>query len=113
MPLSYKILGQALPTAGANVELYKVPTGAQTVISTVNVCNQSTGLSKFRLSVRSANVAETGSQFLAYDTTIGVGDAVVLTMGMTLGNAGTTGDTVYVSANTSLVSFNLFGSEIT
>jgi predicted phage tail protein len=113
MPISYKILGQALPTATANVELYKVPAGAQTVVSTINVCNQSAGLSTFRIGVRAANVAETGSQFIAYNTAIGSGDAVVLSMGMTLGNTGATGDTVYVWANTSSVSFNLFGSEIT
>lgn len=114
MPLSYKILGQVNPTtAGANVELYKVPAGAETVVSSINICNRGASGSSFKVSVRQANAAIAPSQYLAYDTIVNGGDTIILNMGVTLGNVGVTGDTIYVSANTSNLSFNLFGSEIT
>jgi hypothetical protein len=37
MAYSYKVLGQAIPLANANVDLYTVPAGTSAIISTVNV----------------------------------------------------------------------------
>jgi hypothetical protein len=41
MAYSYKVLGQAMSGANANVDLYTVPASTSAIISTVNVCNQS------------------------------------------------------------------------
>jgi hypothetical protein len=40
MPTTYKVLGQAAPTANTLTDVYTVPSATQAVISTITVCNQ-------------------------------------------------------------------------
>jgi hypothetical protein len=108
MAFSYKVLGQRLSVAGITLDIYGVPTNSNTIISSVNICNQSNNSSSFRLAVRPANAALSGLHYIAFDTPVLPNDSLTLSMGMTLAAT----DTVTVQANTSNVSFALFGTEI-
>jgi hypothetical protein len=105
---TYKVLGQSTPTATTNTDLYTVPSGKQTVCSTLVIANRSVSGTTFRIAVRPAGAALADQHYIAYDTTIAANDSIFLTLGVTL--AETDVVTVYTSANT--LSFNLFGSEL-
>jgi len=109
MAYSYKVLGQEIPAAGANVNLYTVPAGTSAIISTVNVCNQTLSNVTFRLSVRPAGVTGTSKHFIVYDSPIPAQDTIALSLGMSLGNT----DVITAYTFQGNVSFAVFGTEIT
>lgn len=108
MATTYKVLGQVCPPAANLVTLYSVPQGNSAVISTLNVCNQNSSSSAFRIAVRPANASITAAHYLAYDTPVPGADSIALTIGVTLAAT----DVISVYASTANVSFNLFGTEI-
>ena len=109
MAESLKILGQSAPSATTNTVLYTVPTAKQTVISTVAVCNRSTGPDTFRIIVQSAadQASVSSKQYVAYDTVVAKNDTTFITVGMTLA----AGDRVQVYSGSANLSFTAFGSE--
>jgi len=108
MTINYKILGQLNPIANTPSTLYTVPADRSAVISTLQICNMSSNASTIRISTRIAGATLANNHYLVYDTAIGGNDSLSLTIGITLANT----DIVTVSASTSNVAFNLFGSEI-
>lgn len=108
MAASYKILGQFCPPAANLVTLYTVPAGNSSIISTLNICNQNSTSSSFRIAARQANAALDQAQYLAYDTPVPGSDSIALTLGVTLAAT----DVIAVYASTANVSFNLFGTEL-
>ena len=108
MAFIYKILGQIQPTANTFSDVYAVPTSNSAIISTINVCNLGTGIATFRIAARPANATITGKNYIAYDAPLGINDMASMSMGLTL----TATDVITVFANTSTVSFGIFGSEI-
>ena len=109
MAITYKVLGQSNPAANTNTDLYTVPATTSTVCSTLVICNQAATGATFRVAVRPAGASITTSQYLSYDTNINANDSITLTIGITLA----TTDVITVRANSTTVSFSLFGSEIT
>lgn len=109
MPVSYKVLGQSNPTVNTLTDLYTVPASTNTIVSTLTICNQSTANAAYRVAVRTSNAAVTAAHYISYDTLVPGNDTIALTLGMTLRST----DVISVQANSSSVSFNLFGSEIT
>jgi len=109
MAYTYKVLGQEIPAAGANVNLYTVPAGTSAIISTVNVCNQSTSNVTFRLSIRPAGVTGTSKHFIVFDSALPAQDTMAVSLGMTLGNT----DVITAYSFQGNVSFAAFGTEIT
>lgn len=109
MPMTYKVLGQVNPTATTLTTLYTVPAATTTVASTINICNLDSTAGSFRVAVRPAGASVTNAHYIAYNTTVPASDSIAMTIGITLA----TTDVVSVYANTALISFNLFGSEIT
>jgi len=108
MAIAYKILGQVNPSATTYTTLYTVPASTSTVCSTLVICNQAATAAVFRVAVRQAGESLTTKHFIAYDTSLSANDSISLTIGVTLA----TTDLISVYANTSTVSFNLFGSEL-
>jgi hypothetical protein len=108
MPTVYKVLGQSTPTANTTTTLYTVPSAANTVVSTMAICNQSTGNANVSIAVCPANTAVTTSQNIVANALVIANDTVFLTVGVTLA----TTDTLRVTANVANISFNAFGSEI-
>jgi hypothetical protein len=108
MATTFKVLGQRSPAAATLTDIYAVPISNSAIISTVNICNQSTGICTFRLAVKPANASIDARHYIAYDTPIAPSDALALTMGMTLAE----NDVITVYSNTATTSFSVFGSEI-
>lgn len=106
---NYKVLGQANPGANANVDPYTVPAGAEAVVSTIAICNQSSAQATFRVAVRPDGAALAAQHYIAYDTPVDGNDSVFLTLGITLD----ADDVITVRAGSASISFNIFGSEIT
>jgi hypothetical protein len=108
MASTYKVLGQANPTATTLTDCYTVPGATQTVVSSIVVANRGAATT-FRISVAVAGAGDDLSQYVAYDTVIADNDIVDFTMGVTLGAA----DVIRVYAGAARLSFNIFGEEIT
>ena len=109
MAITYKVLGQSNPSANTNTDLYTVPSATSAVCSTIVICNQAASAATFRIAVRPAGAAIATSQYISYDSTVNANDSITMTIGITLA----TTDVVTVRANTTTVSFSLFGSELT
>ena len=109
MTVSYKVLGQSNPTINTQTQLYATPASTNTIISSLTICNQSTSNATYRIAVQPANAAITSKHYISYDTLVPSNDTIALTLGMTL----SANDVVSVQANSSTVSFSLFGTEIT
>jgi len=109
MAITYKVLGQSNPAANTNTTLYTVPSATSAVCSTLVICNQAASAATFRIAVRPAGAAIATPQYISYDTNINANDSITMTIGITLA----TTDIITVRANTTTVSFNLFGSELT
>lgn len=105
----YKVLGQLAPLAGASSTLYTAPATAQTVCSTLAVCNRSATPTTFRVAVVRAGGSVQNETYIVYDAPIEGNDSTFLTLGITLNSS----DTIRVQVGLANVSFNLFGSEIT
>lgn len=111
MARTYKILGQRNPTANILSTLYTVPTNNSAIISSITVSNLDETVgngASFRISANVSGVALSNSNFIAYSVNVPARDTVTLTLGITL-NAGSI---VSVNANSSLVAFSAFGTEI-
>lgn len=103
-----KVLGQSIPLTGVLTNLYTVPNGAQTSISSLVVCNQSNVGSSFNITVAIGGAADTAAQYLYFEQPIGIGDTFVATIGISLA----AGDIIRCLSSTGSVSFNLFGVEL-
>jgi hypothetical protein len=108
MPTAYKVLGQESPAANTDDDLYTVPSATSAVVSTLSVCNRGVSTT-FRVAVRPAGATLANQHYIVYDNIVNAGDAVFLTLGITLAAT----DVVTVRAGTADMSFSLFGSEIT
>ena len=109
MAITYKVLGQSNPSANTNTDLYTVPASTSAVCSTIVICNQAASAATFRVAVRPSGASIATAQYISYDTNVNANDSITMTIGITLA----TTDVVTVRANTTTVSFNLFGSELT
>lgn len=108
MATAYKVLGQVSPSATTETDLYTVPAATSAVASSVIVCNRSTVLSTFRISIAVGGGATTNKDYIYYDLPIGANDTFIATIGVTLA----TTDKVKVYASNTNLSFSLYGSEI-
>ncbi len=103
-----KILGQSAPSVGQSVNLYVVPTGYETVVSTLISTNRAMAVSEVRVAVRPGGEAITTKSWIYYDLLLPGRDTFAATLGISLA----AGDVVTVWANTETVSFSLFGDEV-
>lgn len=110
MATAYKVLGQSAPSATTNTDIYTVPAGTQTVVSTITIVNRSSTDATYRIALR-PNGASLANQhyFGGYDCPIVGNDMIAITIGATLDAA----DVITVYASNANLSFNIFGSEIT
>jgi len=109
MAIAYKVLGQTvLTTAATPITLYTVPAATSAVCSTIVVCNQAAAAATFKIAVRPADAAIEAKHYLSFNTNINANDSITITIGITLAAT----DVITVTASTTTVSFNLFGTEI-
>lgn len=108
MATSYKVLGQVNPSATTATTLYAVPSGTQSVVSTISVCNQNGTAATFRIAVRPAGATLDPKHYIIYGATVPGSDSTMITVGLTLAAT----DVITVYASSASLSFNAYGSEI-
>lgn len=111
MATNYKVLGQLSLTAGTRTLLYKVPSNAQAVVSSIIVTNVGSDDVSFDVFV-AINGEEYGpKQYIYCALPLEGQETFVATIGLTLA----ANDEIRVAAvvSSGSVAFNLFGSERT
>jgi hypothetical protein len=109
MATAYKVLGQSAPADTNNADLYTVPSGTQTVVSTISVTNDTTSSATFRIYIRKAGATAAAVNTLYYDTPLAGNSTLMITSGLTLA----TTDVITVRCGTAnAITFQAFGSEI-
>ncbi len=111
MARAYKILGQQSPSANILTTLYIVPSSNSAIISSITIANLDENAANgaaFRLSANTSGIPVSNANYLSYGVNVPGRDAITLTLGITL-NAGSI---ISVNANSSLLAFSAFGTEI-
>jgi uncharacterized protein with NAD-binding domain and iron-sulfur cluster len=109
MATTYKVLGQTNPSNTSNANLYTVPSGTSTVISTLVITNVTATVALARVYVRQAGVSATTNNAIAYDVSVPANSLNTFTLGITMGAT----DVLTVnSATADALAFHLFGSEV-
>jgi hypothetical protein len=108
MPTVGKILGQAWPLEDVLTDLYTVPTGGSTTVSSIVVCNTGTDPQEFYVSTAEDGAPDELKQYLWKQTPIDGRDTFVATMGVILG----ADDVIRVKSSGS-IAFQAYGLEST
>lgn len=111
MARNYTILGQRNPTANVLTTLYTVPASNSAILSSLTISNLDENAANgaaFRIAVNTSSAAVSNASYIAYGVNVPGRDAITLTLGVTL-NAGSI---VSVNANSSLLAFSAFGTEV-
>jgi len=109
MAIRYRVLGQKSPEANTDWDVYTVSGTKDAVVSCIVVANRDVdNAARYRISVRPDNATLTNDMYIAYDVQIDAGSSVSLNLGLTMN----TDDRLTVRANSSNVTFSVFGTEI-
>lgn len=111
MPTIYKVLAQSAPGSGTIANVYTVPAGTNTIISTLMVCNRSSGNASYNIAIQPGGAALANQHYIAFNSLVPANDSIALTVGMSLAAT----DNIAVQANTTGVNnlgFTIFGTEI-
>lgn len=110
MATAYKVLGQSWPQNSMVWDLYTVPTGTQTVVSSIAVTNTLTSSATFRIFIRPDAATAAVGNALYYDAPLAANTTLIVTAGITLD----AGDVISVrSSSGGQLTFQAFGSEVT
>lgn len=110
MATSYKTLGQEDLTTTNLTDVYTVPAGTETVLSTIIIANRTAVADSFRIGIRTGGDPISNEHFIAFDVPIAANDSTTLTLGLTVEAT----DVVSVKATTAnALSVNIFGAEVT
>ena len=104
-----KVLGQLNPGATTLTDLYTVPAATQVTSSSIVICNQDVTAGTFRIAIRVGGGAINAKHYLYYDQQLLAKTTFIATIGITLAAT----DIVSVYASSALMSFNLFGVQVT
>jgi hypothetical protein len=109
MAVSYKVLGQAKPSAATATALYTVPTGSgnYAVISSLVINNITGDITSIRVAIRPAGATLEDKHYILHTNGVPPYSTQVYTIGITLAAT----DVVTVYDESGKCSFNLFGSE--
>jgi hypothetical protein len=109
MANTYKILGQVNPSNTANANLYTVPSGTATVISSLVITNVTDTAATAHVFVRKVGVAATSANEILHNVPIALSSTAAFTLGITL----SAGDVITVRSDTAnAITFHAFGSEV-
>ena len=101
------VLGQVAAPATTPTTLYTTPSLAQTTVSSLNVCNRTSGALTFRVAIRVEGAALNNKQYIYFDKSVSATDTFSAVLGITLRET----DVVEVYASNVGLSFNMFGVE--
>jgi hypothetical protein len=108
MATTYKVLGQLSPAANTLGNVYTVPSATSAVISTITVCNQTASNASYSIAVAPSSAADNTAHYIIRGGVVPAADSIGITLGITIGAT----DQVRVNTNSTSISFNIFGSEI-
>lgn len=106
--MGYKILGQSEPAATTATTLYTVPSGYETVVSTLMIVNKNASAATFRVALRPAGASLADTHYIYYDESLVGNGSFAATIGITLDAT----DVVTVYASNADCTFTLLGTEI-
>lgn len=106
---TYRVLGQAAPTAATDATLYTVGSGLAAVTSTFTACNRGSADTSYRVAVRPAGATLANQHYVIYDAELPAYSTDTVTIGLTLAAS----DVVTVRSASGNVSFGLYGGEET
>lgn len=105
----YKVLGQVAPMVTTETTLYTVPGGAESIGSTLTICNITTATVKVTVRVRPAGAAAADKHYLLKDVAVDPGTTPLVRGGFTLAAT----DVVSVQVDTANgAAVHLYGTEI-
>ena len=108
MAEAYKVLAQAAPIATTNADLYTVPAGRETVVSTLTIANRSSSVTPtYRIAIVPSGGTLGNQHYIAYDIPLGPLDSAPIAIGITL----RAGDKIIVYVSAENLSFSVFGVE--
>lgn len=109
--MAYKILGQVRPANTSDADLYAVPAGSETVVSTLHITNTGADGASAHVHVRKFDgtlAAANEVNMLVNELAIAPRQQVSLTIGITLA----AGDTITISSSAAdTLTFHAFGNE--
>jgi hypothetical protein len=109
MANTYKVLGQSAPADTTNADLYTVPSGTATVVSTLHVANVTADVALARIYIRVTGDPASDANALAKDVELAANSIFALTEGISLSAS----DVITVrSSVANALTFQLFGSEV-
>lgn len=110
MAFGYKILGQAAPADTNSANLYTVPAGTETIVSTIAIANITATDATYDIHVREAGAAISDGNLLVKGATVSANTTTVVSIGVTLSAT----DIVSVTSGTgSAITYHAFGTEVT
>lgn len=109
MATTYKILGQVTSPVPFPVDLYTVPSGTQTIVSTINVASITGTDTSFSIYICQNGASPSTNNTLVGGATLAANSVFSATQGITLGP----NDKIVVECSDSMAAcFQAFGSEI-
>lgn len=108
MPLTYKVLAQANPSATTATTLYTVPAQTATILSSIVVTNQAGTSGTYRIAIRPDGENLAAKHYIAFDRTLAANSFEPHTFGVTLD----AGDVITIYASSANMSFNAFGVQV-
>ena len=106
---NFKILAQVAPAANTANTIYTTPANTQTMVTTLNVCNQDNVARTYSVAVVPSGNTLAAKHYVAYQASINASSYIPLVLSFAM-NANDS--VVVVSPNTANVSFVAFGLEM-
>ncbi len=103
-----KILGQAIPATTTLTDIYTVPPGKQTTVSSITICNQSNAGVTFNISICIGGAIDNPKQYIYFQLGLDSYDTFIASAGISLA----TGDVIRAWSSSNVISFNVFGVEV-
>lgn len=105
-------LGQSSPAANTDTALYTPANTRRAVISSIIICNTTNNLVTYRVYLNRLSTSSTAATALVYEQNLDANGTDALTWGLALdGLASGTGDSLYVRASATGVTFTATGNE--
>ena len=109
MPSTYKILGQVNPTANTLSNVYVTGAAASAIVSTITIHNFSDANSSYSIVVRPINEALANKHYVIRGGIIPARELISITGAVTLNSNAI----LAANTNSSSISFNAYGVEVT
>ena len=109
MPTSYEILGQINPTANTLTNVFVTTASSSAIVSTITIHNFSDSNASYSLVVRPINEALDNKHYIIRGGIVPARELITITGAVTLNSSAI----LAANTNSSSITFNAYGGEIT